>query len=301
MLIVLTMILLKEYNEERCIEFSNDKTLLIEGTDKFGIKELYRTIPNGREWYSKWDNCHERVWNSSSNDPDDVEFITKYEGNGSWKTDGLGILKTSGNTPRMYVIDRDQTKNWHNVEITIYGRRISDDNVPWGGIATYARTNHVIDADYCDARGYGGRFRYDGDVDFEKETKHDSQKGYAQISNKTYWPVGMPKNVWIGYKFIVYDILDGNVKLELYRDDTDGLYGGTWIKINEFMDNGSNFGVGNDACNIDVDPALRLTSSDTRSGSETGKPNLAIYFRSDGVDIDGIWYKKTSIREIATN
>ena len=163
----------------------------------------------------------------------------------------------------------------------------------------YVRTNHMIDTNYCDTRGYGGRFRYDGNVDFEKETKHDALKGYAQVASKTYWSGGMPKSMWIGYKFVVYDIPDGNIKLETYIDNTDGYNGGHWIKINEFMDNGSNFGVENDACNIGIDPALRLTSSDTRPGSETVKPNLAVYFRSDGVGIDGLWYKKVSVREIA--
>ena len=107
--VVMSIILLK-YNDEDCVEFSN-KALPMEGVDKFGIKKIYQTVLNGREWYSKWNNCHTRIWDGSSNDYYDSEFFTKNEGNGSWKTDGLGILKISGDTPRMYVIDPDQIKN----------------------------------------------------------------------------------------------------------------------------------------------------------------------------------------------
>ncbi len=263
--------------------------------DKFGIKKLYQTDCNGREWYSKWDNGHERKLNSSSNDPDDPEFITKYKGTGSWSTDGHGILKISGSGPRMYIMDSAQIKNWHDVEVTVYGRRIADNNTAYGGIVSVARTNHYIDANLCDTRGIAARMRYDSYIDFEKETSHPNSVAICRKLNSG----GFPKNVWIGYKYVVYDMPDENVKLELYRDDTHGLNGGTWIKINEFIDTGSNFGVGRKACKSDIDPALRLTSSDIRPGSESGKPNLAIYFRSDGVGIDGLWYKKASIREIA--
>lgn len=273
----------------------------INDIDKFGIKKLYYTEINSREWTSKWDNDHIRSWTDQTNDPDDPEFITAHKGTGLYSTDGQGILKISGSGPRMYIIDTEQIKNWHNVEITIYAQRIIDSGISYAGITAVARTNHYIDANSCDTRGYAGRFRLDGYVDFEKETKHGApSKGNAQAAAVKYWSTGMTKNVWIGYKYIVYDLLNGDVKLELWIDTTDGLNGGTWIKITEFVDNGNNFGIGYTPCKLDIDPALRLTSSDTRSGSETGKPNLAVYFRSDGVGTDGLWYKKASVREIIT-
>lgn len=267
-------------------------------TDKFGITKLYDTMSNGREWFSKWDDGHARTFdNSRINDPDDPEFWTKGKGTGLYYADGNGILKISGSTPRMYIIDTGGIKYWHNVEITVYGKRFYDSNVSYGGIMAYVRTNHMITSNYCDTRGYGGRFKYNGDIDFVKETKHDA--GYDQVAQKRYWPDGMPKKVWIGYKYIVKDMPDGNVKLELYIDNTDGVNGGNWVKINEFIDDGNNFGVGYAACKTGIDPALRLTSSDSRPGSESGKPNLSVYFRSTGVYTKGLWYKKMSIREIS--
>lgn len=266
--------------------------------DKLGIQKLNPTIVGGREWFSKWDNGYARSWDSSSNDPYDPEFWTKNKGTGSWKTDGQGTLKISGSGPRMYIVDPSQSKNWHNVEITIYGQRVSDTSISYAGIMAYARTNHFVDANVCDDRGYGGRFTYDGRADFEKETAHHLPNGNSQTVAQYPWGGDMPRNVWIGYKYVVYDLANGNVKLELYMDRTDGLNGGTWNKVVEFIDTGSNFGVGKDACKVGIDPALKLTSSDIRPGSETGKPNLDIYFRSDGINNDGLWYKKASVREI---
>ena len=235
-------------------------------------------------WYDSWAN--------STNVLDDPwlwsgSYDVRYE------LDGEELVIT-GETHRLYVSDPEKERQWGDVEVTVYFKRVADDGIPYSGMTSVVRTNHGVTGDLyedpCDSRGLSGRLRNDGRVDFGKESRHPETES---IDARVIWPDGLPTDKWIGYKHIVYDLPDGSVVQEIWIDrDADD----TWVQIAQHIDNGE--GWGRSACADGIDPEMALTNDPERAGSESGKPNLSVYFRADGLWEDGLTYKWASVREI---
>jgi hypothetical protein len=259
--------------------------IIIAQEDDFGISEIYPSLENGTEWYSKWDNGHYRIVQSGKADRYDSDF--EMTGDGEARINGEGIANVSGSSPRLRVFDID----FENVEITFYARRISEQQaISFQGFVAGARSKHFTDA-LCGANTYYGRFTYDGRVSFEKELFHghgETAEYPHPLHPKYIWPQnnGIPVNEWIGFKFIAKTLPnEGSVLLELYRDLTDGKNGGNWEKVLEYKDSGDWYVNAEDGiCGYYPHNKILFTSG-------------FVFIRNDFVGQAD--YKKFSIREIS--
>lgn len=259
--------------------------------DKFGIKKLYSTVPDGMFWQASWD----------SGDWDADPWLERGSDDIRYRLNG-GVLSITGNTSRLYVRDPDKKRQWRNVEVTFYGQRVSDDDVPYSGLVTDVRTNHgmtgPLSSNPCDSRGLVARLRFDGQADFGKEINHPRTVATRPVK---VFNGEMPKKRWIGYKHVCRDATSkAGVKgthQELWMDMSNGANGGEWRLVAEHEDFGTALGMGEKACKPGIDPAMPYLSGD-REGSESGFPNISVLLRADDLGKNGLLYKWASVREI---
>jgi hypothetical protein len=264
------------------IKIKEPTKLLTKSTDKFGVKEIYPTKTNGREWYINMDDPQ----------ADKTLIIDNYtlvkENDGSWR-----IGSTEGATDarefngRYHIIIGVNTppgqEPWKNVEITGYAKVIatsSDSNyLQW-----YARgANHTSEAP-CEGTALKGRIRVDGEVAWVKEIWHDG--GYTQ-NNDTSRATKEPLiGRWIGWKVVIYNINnDTAVKMKSYLDNNNNNH---WRKVTDFTDRGGWYSDSPD--NVFYSAGCGYPKDYVITG-----PGPIASFRSDGIAWD---FKNLSVREI---
>lgn len=207
----------------------------------FGISELYPSASPASEWTSEhWsEGPYELDGRTDEHDP---LALSGMRGEGSVEVNANGELVMGGSQPRIYVYPGSGGP-WQNVEITVYYRRVEDAATAYAGLVVGVRSgaDGHTDSNACDAHTYYARLRHDGAIDFEKELEHPASSTRARVNPQTVWPPDgeLPFDRWIGWKFVIYNLPSGDaVRLEAYRDLTEGEGGGDWVLMNQTVDEG---------------------------------------------------------------
>jgi hypothetical protein len=209
--------------------------------DKFGIREIYPTKPNGEEWFIR-----------PSHPEKDPRFSPQTglipNSDGSFKIKStkvrMGVFTSSGYKPNL-IQTLDHSKiaakgymqspnDWRDVEITGYVKLNSGsgDNFAW--YARGGRHTGFGSPEGCEGVAYKGDLYFDGQTRWTKEQWHtggyvfsDYLKGMDSVKGK-----------WVGFKSIMYNIDHSGkagVKLEIWLDKENT---NQWIKVNERVDTG---------------------------------------------------------------
>jgi Bacterial Ig-like domain len=237
-------------------------------TDPFGIDELYATASSGPTWYI-----------SEEEDPtSDGHFYLSmysgttfgYRGSGVWNVDATSGTQEHG--IRMHV--DSPSGSWTNTEMTGYFKANSGSD-QFTMIARHGPSYH--DDNGCQAYGYYGMTAIDGNVFFKKKLYHFNDgytKRLAQVE-----ALDNLSDEWVGMKFVVYDLPNGDVKLELWIDEGDMT--DNWNKVTELVDSGNHAVEGGDDCG--------------RDATDTIDSGTRVTYRVDNMEFD---FKKLSAREI---
>ena len=243
--------------------------------DKFGIREIYPTKENGREWYMNMENPK-----------DDQNFSITFNPNLTRQVDGSWRISVP--VVRMNVKTLEGESNWKNVEMTGYVKIVSviensSNKMIENDLTWYARGGKHNPEFPCEATAYMGGLYDNGKVGWKEELwfvgGYTDEKQSNKVTNSLV-------DRWIGWKVIIYNVNNNSeVKLESYLDNTNSNY---WVKVTNLLDDGGWYAKMPDSyffapgCYKDKDSII------TNSGSTAT-------FRSDNL----IWdFKNLSIREI---
>ncbi len=230
------------------------------GKDKFGISKLCPTPVGGWEWFNNWDNgvAYNNISPTAAPwfNPSDPFFSVEDRQSLTFSINGQGIMSVSitagSDDYRIKVYDPADQKRFLNVEATCYYNWTTIGALPDaidGTDTIRVGSDHHFSCRNCpyNAHEYMVNVRRQGQIYFAREALHPHEtiarpdpswgEGGATIwwdgSNNVPRP---PTGVWVGFK-LIKRLIDGgkNVLLTLYRDMTDGINGGDWQKVMEYI------------------------------------------------------------------
>ena len=257
----------------------------VPGTD--GIKEIYPTAPGSDTWFFNPENPEDGQF-----DPNGADISKNVDG--SWHLDpgttrmlvfpkSAGLLSDDarGNLPTYDFSELAQIGHWYkptdwkNTEMTGYFKVSSTKSGDGISFVTRSVRHNEAIQNGCGGSSYHNNIRFEGTFQYKKEQWHVNYDTLSPSKNG----IGSIMNKWVGFKGIVYNLPNGNVKLESYVDKDNN---NQWQKVQELIDSG-NWGDDMTHCNADK-PGAQIT---------WGSP--MIIFKSTGVTYD---FKKLSIRNI---
>ena len=262
-------------------------------TDKFGIREIYPTKPDGGgEWYINMSSpLSDKIFslsggtektNSSFANATSASGQIIKQPDGSYQVYGVRKVGKYDFSVRMNVNASDTAQWWKNVEMTGYVKVVSATSAN-AALDWYARGRLHISSSPCEGVAYHAGLRADGSVYWQKEIWHTG--GYTDFRSNITATNSLPER-WVGLKVIMFNINnDSAVRLQTYLDVNATNH---WKKVADVVDNGGWY--------ADSPNDLFYTANCGRSKDyiATNAGPIAT-FRSDNM----IWdFKDLSIREI---
>ncbi|MDP9289362.1 MAG: hypothetical protein M3P08_14365 [Thermoproteota archaeon] len=261
--------------------------------DKFGIKEIYPTKPDGgMEWFINMSSpLNDKMFSlSGGSEKTNSSLANAASSNGQIikQPDGsyqvYGVRKTGkfDFSVRMNVNASDSAHWWKNVEMTGYAKVVSA-NLSDAALDWYARGANHISNSPCEGVALRGGIRVNGTVFWQKEIWHTG--GYTD-PRSNFTGANLTLGKWIGFKAIMYNINNESaVRMESYLDDKDN---NDWRKVMYTVDSGGWY------ASTPNDVFYSANCGRSKDYIVTNAGPIAT-FRSDNL----IWdFKDLSIREI---
>lgn len=205
--------------------------------DKYGIKMLFPSVSGGGRQFYPPDAPPSGTY-AATKRIGTTEMVAHGQGS---VTPGADYYKLSGSAPRMYIYDDGRNDLWKaNLEITCYYNLVSKSSTSYAGFVMGGPSRH--EAGGSSAKAYYLKHHYTSKKFYlMKEQNHGGSGNAGYVDNASSSPTSpVDLNKWYGAKLVVRTSADGkSVKLEAYKDDTQGANGGDWKKMTEKVDNGS--------------------------------------------------------------